>query len=109
MQTIFSTKVLTHCFIFSICGEIIKACEKNSQVLSGEELPPVVSKANHQEDDQKDHASHSTSQTFLQPPFDGRCVQEACLLRGVAEGVGQEFNKKGGSMVKGLYNWFQGS
>ena len=93
MQTIFSTKMLTHYFIFSSCGEIFKAYEK-TQVLSGEELPPVVSKANDQEHDQKDHPSHSTNHTLLQPQFDGRCVQEACLFRGAAEGVGQEFNKK---------------
>ena len=73
---------------------MFKAYEKNSQVLSGEELPPVVSKANDQEHDQKDHVSHSTNHTLLQPQFDGRCVQEACLFRGAAKGVGQEFNKK---------------
>ena len=77
-----------------------KATKKNSQVISGEELPPVVGKANDQEHDQKDHASHSTNQTLLQPQFDGRCVQEACLFRGAAEGVGQEFNKKNGGSGK---------
>lgn len=91
----FPTKMPTQLFLkFSAWGGVVQGWPKTLNFFSGEELPPVVKKANDQEDDQKDHASRSPNHTHAQPQFDGRCVQEACLFRGAAEGVGQDSNKK---------------
>lgn len=91
----FATKMPKQLFLkFSAWGGVFQGWPKTLNFFSGEELPPVVKKANDQEDDQKDHASRSTNHTHAQPRFDGRCVQEACLFRGAAEGVGQDSNKK---------------